>query len=580
MATVPTRHYYKIYRNGAFLGLLPNVTSDFGYSQSLNTAAASLTITVGTTADVSSQAVEAIQTESGADLQTESGETLTTERAKDVIGNVDGTLIRNNNDIRVYEVSASNPNGKLVFSGYISRWAARFGQDDDIEITCLNYGTELDNYIIQGSSTLDQTNIQGTNTFLIYEQIGGMVTAWQRAGQVWTVGANVDNLSGILVKLALVNSGEAYTVSVKVWNSAADFFTDAPLAIATQYITSTTPTEYTFIPTTSLPVSEGQSYFYSVQASNGTAYSGGGVNIYYDNADSYVGGNMWTSSFGGGGGGSWGEVGPANDLYFRTFFTGGSTNSPFNSTDPGQIVVDILNSYRSRGGNVGYTALSIWATTTLASYTFQVNTILEGIKKCLDLAPANWFWFVDPADNTLYFRETAYAAEHTFTLHRHINVLSLLATIEDVRTQVYFTGGSTGSTNLYVQRYDSGALAANNGRVGLERFVDNRVTLEDTAITIADSFLNENSAESYQSTITIDANTYDISTIALGQTIGFAGFGTFVDNLLLQVVTVDRTPDSITLTLGKLPSRQSAQVEAIERQLREVQTIDNPAVPS
>jgi len=297
---------------------------------------------------------------------------------------------------------------------------------------------------------------------------------------------------------------------------------------------------------------------------------------------------MWVSSYGGGGGGTFTQTPctvlagsfPASDLYFTTTYSGGATNSPFLNYDPGVIVTEIFCSYNCRGGRVVYTVDSVWATDTEVDYTFQVNTVLEGIKKCLDLAPNNWYWYVNPATNVIYFRETAYQAEHTFILGNHIENLELTATVERVKTQVYFTGGSTGANNLYLVVSDNDALAANNGRVGLERFTDNRVTLTATGLAMANNFLEGNNAEVYETSVTIPSSKYDITSIYLGQVVGFAGFGTTVDNLLLQIVTIDRSPDGVKLTLGKLPRRQSAQVEAIERALREVQTVDNPTVPS
>lgn len=580
MPALQTRYDYKIYRDGVYLGMLPNVTSDFGYSQSINTAATSLSITVGLSADTSHLAVEAIQTETPADLQAESSEVITTERYPDVVGNNSNTLIRNNNDIKVYEISADNPNGLLVFSGYISRWNARFGSEDDIVLTCLNYGTELDNYLIQGNETTDQQQNTQDTSMTTYTDESFYSTSWLWAGQTFTTGTGVTNLSSITLRLA-ATAGGTY-VTVKLFSNAAEAFS-ASLGSTQQYISSATPADYTFTFPTAIPVSAGQSYFFSVSSFPAT-----GCDIYYDNSDSYASGSMWVSSFGGGGGAAFAQTPctvlagsfPASDLYFTTTYSSGATSSPFLNSDPGVIVTDIIDSYNSRGGQVTYTIDSVWATTTEVDYTFQVNTILEGVKKCLDLAPSNWYWYVDPATNVIYFRETASVAAHTLILGKHIESLELMATVENVRTQVYFTGGSTGANNLYLTVSDTAALAANNQRVGLERITDNRVTLQSTGLSIAQGFLDNNNAETYETSVTIPASCYDISDLSLGEVIGFAGFGTIVDSLLLQIVSIKRTPDEVALSLGRLPRRQTAQVEAIERALREVQTVDNPDVPS
>ena len=62
--------------------------------------------------------------------------------------------------------------------------------------------------------------------------------------------------------------------------------------------------------------------------------------------------------------------------------------------------------------------------------------------------------------------------------------------------------------------------------------------------------------------------------------VGFNGFGTFVDNLVLQIVRVDYTPESATLTLGILPKRVHQAVEQVVRGVIGLNTVDNPTTPS
>lgn len=149
MDTLQKKYVYKIYRDGTYLGELPNVISEFGYTQQLFTAGTELSIECGINVDTSSEQPEAILDENGSPILDEAGEILYEERASDVFGDESSlALIRNENDVEAYCYDQANPNGVKVFAGYISTWEADFGGSDNVYIKVLSYGAELDNYII------------------------------------------------------------------------------------------------------------------------------------------------------------------------------------------------------------------------------------------------------------------------------------------------------------------------------------------------------------------------------------------------------------------------------------------------
>src|SRR6185369_3007894 len=114
---VELSYQYKIYRDGIYLGQLPNVKSEFGYDQDINTPATEITVVVGQSFDTAHDPIEPIETEDGQLLTTENGLTLETERAVENIGVKDsGTLLANFNDLVVWEYSPDYPNGKIVFT--------------------------------------------------------------------------------------------------------------------------------------------------------------------------------------------------------------------------------------------------------------------------------------------------------------------------------------------------------------------------------------------------------------------------------------------------------------------------------
>ena len=78
-----------------------------------------------------------------------------------------------------------------------------------------------------------------------------------------------------------------------------------------------------------------------------------------------------------------------SDIYFKLFEKKALTFAEYLSTDPSIILQLVVDKYRSLGGTVNYTLDTIEFTGTEVSYTFNVNTILECISKCVELAPEN-----------------------------------------------------------------------------------------------------------------------------------------------------------------------------------------------
>jgi hypothetical protein len=111
---------------------------------------------------------------------------------------------------------------------------------------------------------------------------------------------------------------------------------------------------------------------------------------------------------------------------------------------------------------------------------------------------------------------------------------------------------------------------------------DNRVTTTATANAIGDTFIEENSDEQQETSLTVLNEHMDITLLTPGKTIGFRNFGNFIDDLVLQVVRRDGnySKGTATLTLGRLPVRMNDEVERINRQLLNEQTINNPTAPS
>lgn len=584
MATIEKKYVYKVSRNGTYLGVLPNVQSEFGYSHNINSAGTQIQIEIADSADTSNLAVEELQDEYGNPLQAEDGSTLTTERVADLVGDDNSNaLIRNDNDIEVIEYSETYPNGSTVFRGFISKYKVTFGGTDSVNITVLSNGQDLNHYLVPGSTTdtLDQsqTEVDGTDPPGDYGIGTWAVGSGSRIyGQEWKVGSGVTNLSVIKLQLQTYVDQD---VLVKVWNSASQAIGGTPIGTMTTYVSGTAWTEYTFRLGTPITVTPLSTYFFTIEPTAGTVFNNPtlGINVFgfSDNIDKYPNGRLYRSL----NGAAYELQSIYFDMYFKTYSLGPSTAKTYTDDDPSTDILSNLMDYYTDSG--GALALSTpLATGYSVTYTFNINTTLEGINKALELAPADWYWYTNPATDTMYFKQTATTADHTLIKGRHINELSIEATKEQIANVVYFTGGEVSAgVNAYVNVNDTTSLALN--RRGLVRLNDAKVkgaSGNATGTIIANNYIDGHDEQTYITQVEIVDGTYDITTFDLGEIVGFGSFGTFVDRLLLQIVGIQRKVDSVVLSLGVLPHRATEQMEQVQKSLEASQTTNNPTAPS
>jgi hypothetical protein len=66
--------------------------------------------------------------------------------------------------VKVYVFDKEEPNGKVIFQGYISAYTPIY-KDNRVEITVLSFGAELNDYIIEAGESLDQSQLTNTTSF-------------------------------------------------------------------------------------------------------------------------------------------------------------------------------------------------------------------------------------------------------------------------------------------------------------------------------------------------------------------------------------------------------------------------------
>lgn len=257
----------------------------------------------------------------------------------------------------------------------------------------------------------------------------------------------------------------------------------------------------------------------------------------------------------------------------------GNTTVTFNSQDPSNIVKSAVDKFVTDSAPYDtYTyrdANSISNTGTVVSYTFRANTYEDVLGKTLELMPANWYYRVGLGDNLVYYKERSALPQHLFYLGKHIKALDLKGSIINATNRVLFTGG--GDPALYIDRSEA---PADRTRRSLSLLSDNRVTVLDSAEVITEGQIEEGNKRQYRTTIEILTRQYDIESISVGETVGFRNFGNYVDALVMQIVGLSYSPDSVQLQLETKPPTINKRLADIQRNLTVTENQNIPDSPS
>jgi len=568
-------YLYKVYDQlDNYIGVWNDVVSDYGTSEQINSAGSTVKVVLARPADDFGEGID-----------------------------VDFDYI-----VRIYAIDADEVNGTPRFTGYISSYTPVFDDDEKVEIDVWGFGAKLDSFIIQGG---ELTDVAQTSSNLAYNTGLTNTIAIISAAQSFEA-ATTGSINRIELQLQSTNptSVTAYFILRSGTPAATEYFglgdegtylaytsvTVAPAAIDT----------YSFNFATPVDVVAGETYWFEVWTEDpapiNPPYTA--LQVRYSSVNPYADGAMYIGTKNPeimGHIESYYSLQAGADLWFNVYQTTGSTTVAYNSYDPSDILRAILDDYVSRGGVVNYDVDSIEDTGTVVSYTFNTNTVWEGMKKCLELAPAGWYLYIDQSTNLVHFHPKANVSDYEFTMGKDIITISPEKRTEDIKNIIYFTGG--GDPPLFRVYTAPDSIELYGPKV--HRYVDQRVTVAATATAIANSILDENRAPELRLSVTVLDNSLDpvrgmnIESITLGQMIGIRnveGYGPTLWDIsewdvdywdfniqdlsspVLQIVRIERSPNKCTIFCSTTPPDVSKRIEDINRNLEASQTVNNPAV--
>jgi hypothetical protein len=560
-------HVYKWYTDSGFNSILQDVTSKLNLTEQINTAGSQIEIELGINFQDSDPTLTT-------DLLVDEDENLiVTDQLESIIVGEDITITgfpALNDRIEVWEYSTDYPDGLLMFNGLVSKWSSDY-KSNTTKISVISYGVQLDNYLVQTMPDTVVTSNPETNYdgyYTLYDTDGKFETTntINKMAQVFQVGSDLD-LGSVSISLGKLQPFQvAYTIAIY---EGTPLNQGSLLGSVSQYLADTNQIMRDFVFSTTISLTASTDYY--IEITNDATRDVDIMNIGTQSTGTYTGGSAYYYEQNIG----WNSTPLTEDMIFEVYTSGGGVGQEFLSTDPGAIARQLMDNFISLGGVLTYTTDTIALTGTTVSYTFRFTKYLEAIKKCVELAPADWWWRVDSATGLLYFQSLSQEVDHTFILGKHLENLTIESSLEDVTNVVYYSGGDDGSgTNLLVTTSDATSISEYG--TWLTTVSDNRVNLEETADILSESLLNQYKDPRYMTTISIPASVYDLNLISVGEIIGFGNFNTFVDSLRLQVMSKTYTPDMVTLKLAILPPTVSKRIEDIKRNLDKQQTENNP----
>lgn len=587
--TIQKSYMYKVYSStGTYLDTWTNDVSDFTIREELNTAGSVVTVKLPRKAD-------------------DFGE---------------GSSVDYANKVEIYVIDKEAPNGLLRFTGFITAYESDYS-DESVTITISSYGAELQYHMMHsGSNTTVTYSSQDPSVILkaiidTYNTDGGEITYANNVYEVMTNLVTNPNYEASVIGgdawgyydgVLTLDTAEYYsgTKSLKVTSNSAvnnnGFIHSVPTGVTANTIIKRVeckvkiPTGSTLHMGTRANSSPNQEWQYEQWIVGNDQWQ----HVVFD--EEWTHSVDFTPSIQGcldpkqSGVSFWvDEVLITTDSGVTGYFDGSTTDTSIDT----YAWTGTANASTSTRTELT-SPETIQATGTTVSYTFNTNTVKEGIDKCLELAPENWYYYVDQATNKLHFHELATTPAHTISIGKDIKTIKIKKDLEKVINTVYFSGG--GDPVLY-KKYTIPASITAYGIRGA-RYKDGRVTVVDTALKLSNKLLRGD-PEILVTVSLVDSNLndlgYDLESITIGETlkIGSSGIGpssqydigtydsspfdydlSNLSSIVFQITSMIFTGDEVEFTLATTPPDITKRIQDINRNLLDIQNIDNPTAPS
>lgn len=454
-----TKSYvYKIYdRNWNYLGIWKDVVSDFGYSQEINSAGSAISVVLARNSDSKIAQYDSIADDNDNPIITDDNNELAAEM--ETISAVGpGTDVDLNHNVKIYEFSTDPEQpveGDLVFTGYISMYSSKYGSSENTSVSIFSYGADLDNWLLTNGNVTRVGYISQDPSDILKDTLD----RFNADGGIVTYDEGTPGATEVITNLVANPSFETDAIGWTVSQGVGGRATDVNGGAFGSYYMYSQAMGGSSIDWQSPNLVSGQPYrfsFYLKRPGAGGVFVNGSHNStvvfdYYPatgatwqrydvsftataNSPLYV---------------SFGIIGSDNVVYIDgvmltqgaalyDYFDGATIDDDIYTHDWTGTVHGSTSTRTRVLTNIGET---ITDTNTIVTYAFNLNTELEVIKKLLELAPTDWYFYVDLANNLLHFHPRPETPNHYFYLGKHVLSLDLEKSMEGIVNDLVLAGG-------------------------------------------------------------------------------------------------------------------------------------------
>lgn len=481
---VRKRYQYMIYDRGKFMGELDDVVSLPSLRLALNSFPSEVTVDVAKDASADKQDIDGLLVvDDGEPEPAVDNELVEVNVTGDIVSAYgEGTMINVNNDVDVFEYNGhyegielddgeplllndmerlstpiGSPEGKMYFSGYISKYDVSYKKDrkGTARLTLLSHADEYNNIILSAEPTAFAENSDVADV-----------------DYLWGMGMNphsVDDYVYDFVRIAYTPAVNVKlsTVQIKCYRNGGEYDNPSGFPEASVFITTDGTTEPRSLTPSAIMASanariqKNKPYWQAFAFDNEVELVAGTTYYVYFKCLTYS--LAWTmkvsqatSSIGNGaywsytrnqwgsqdytGGGTLNNTG-TRAVQMKLMNSGGETLVPMYSKDPSDMAKKVIDYGLNMGARIGYTENSITESSTVVTAKFNMNTLKEALDAIINYEPTDWYWYLDQTDLNVYLNPRSESVTHWLTLHKDVQELTLEHSMEDLVNEVYFTGG-------------------------------------------------------------------------------------------------------------------------------------------
>lgn len=586
-------------KDGTYVGRIQTTTMKPSVSSEINSLHSSMTMTFGQNDTSTEEITQQIVTEIQENMLTELGYNIAGSVVTP-IGLGEGTNIDTNinidtivrygewmpwltedgntvttEDSRVIVVADGYPDGRNMFSGYISQWElSAANTDSTVNATILSHSQELSNIMLKTEAEpaywhrpnrLERVRLGSLRN--------GYVRAVMQTIQITTGSKTVGGIE-LYDVIAPGTRGDVLagmTTRVKVFIidggiGSANFVAEGVAEIPVQEYQQPIPSLFVKFKKP-VRMTSGKQYQIIINAEGGSKspHFPYPLEVGIDRAATFSTGagyesiqginNPWWHDRG------W-------DLAFTLYEEPNNYKRTFFSQDPSLILMTLLDFAKKEGARVGYTRETIEMTGTVVTLRFNdVTTIESAIASVFKSMPADWHYYYDPATN--YVHAHPRPEEVTTKMQRGKNVVGraqLIKTIEQMVNDVAFIGGDKpDGTTLVVFASDTESIAMH--RRGFKKLSDGRFKDEESAKLVVQAEIDRGKNPVFTGEATLADKKCGLLDLKMGTLAQYQGFSKVMDTPIMQIVAITHRIETVDIKFNILRPRMAKRIQDLKRNL-------------